>query len=286
VADPYALSPDRAAEPDLGGERDLEWVSYDRDLGIWAGPFLMAGLNTRVVRRSNALQGWAYGRRFRYREVTGFGTSPVAPVQAAALGSALKALAAGLAFQPSRALLGRFLPAPGQGPGEKTRRTGFFRMEIHTRTSAGRGTSATSKPKDENLHPQCRFSFTMSLSQMSGDNERSSVSMKIARPRGLGICRPAVQSAAMTACHRRFLIAGQRPGPSNLRCHRTLKYHCRLNVACDMFYENATFRHRVLAGAPDAPLSPRSVTADLRTGWDIRLRVSGSIPELAGGCAD
>src|ERR1035441_2328562 len=46
--------------------------------------------------------------------------------------------------------------------------------------------------------------------------------MKIARPCGLGICRPAVQSAAITACHRRFLIAGQRPGPSNLRCHRTV----------------------------------------------------------------
>ncbi len=137
AADPYALSPDRAAEPDLGDERDLEWVSYDRDLGIWAGPFLMAGLNTRVVRRSNALQGWAYGRRFRYREITGFRTSPAAPVQAAALGAALKALAAGLAFGPSRALLGRFLPAPGQGPGEKTRRTGFFRIQIHTRTSAG-----------------------------------------------------------------------------------------------------------------------------------------------------
>src|SRR5260370_12209927 len=97
----------------------------------------MAGLNTRVVRRSNALQGWTYGRRFRYREITGFGPSPVARVPAAALASALKALAAGLAFQPSRALLGRFLPAPGQGPGEKTRRTGFFRMQIHTRTSAG-----------------------------------------------------------------------------------------------------------------------------------------------------
>jgi len=36
----------------------------------------MSGLNTRVVRRSNALQDWAYGRRFRYREVTDFGASP------------------------------------------------------------------------------------------------------------------------------------------------------------------------------------------------------------------
>ena len=39
----------------------------------------MAGFNTRVVRRSNALQGWAYGRRFRYREVTGFGAAPLTP---------------------------------------------------------------------------------------------------------------------------------------------------------------------------------------------------------------
>ena len=137
VQDPYALSPDRPAEPDLGGEPDLEWVSYDGDLRMWVGPFAMAGINTRVVRRSNALQGWAYGRRFRYREVTGFGTGPGAPVLGAAAAAALKALAAGLAFGPSQAMLGKLLPAPGEGPSEKTRRTGLFRMEIHTRTSAG-----------------------------------------------------------------------------------------------------------------------------------------------------
>jgi short subunit dehydrogenase-like uncharacterized protein len=137
VADPYALSPDRAAEPDLGDERDLQWVGYDPDLRIWAGPFVMAGLNTRVVRRSNALQGWAYGRRFRYREVTGFDAGPAGAIRAAALATAVKAGMAGLAFGPSRALLGQLLPAPGQGPGETTRRRGFFRMQIHMRTSAG-----------------------------------------------------------------------------------------------------------------------------------------------------
>jgi short subunit dehydrogenase-like uncharacterized protein len=137
IEDPYTLSPDRAAEPHLGDERDLGRVSYDSDLGRWVGPFLMAGLNTRVVRRSNALQDWAYGRQFRYREVTGFGTSPAAAVPAAAVSTALKAAAAGLAFGPSRTLLGRLLPVLGEGPGEKTRRRGFFRMQIHTRTPAG-----------------------------------------------------------------------------------------------------------------------------------------------------
>jgi short subunit dehydrogenase-like uncharacterized protein len=138
VDDPYALSPDRAAEPDLGDEHDLGWVRYDAGLRMWVGPFAMAGINTRVVRRSNALQGWAYGRRFRYREVTGFGASPAASVTGAAASAALKAVEAGLAFGPSRALLRPLLPSPGQGPGERARRNGFFRLNIHARTSAGK----------------------------------------------------------------------------------------------------------------------------------------------------
>ncbi len=104
---------------------------------MWVGPFPMAGINTRVVRRSNALQGWAYGRRFRYREVTAFGAGPAAPVLGAAVSAGLKALMAGLAFGPSGTLLGQLLPAPGEGPSEHTRRNGYFRLQIHTRTSAG-----------------------------------------------------------------------------------------------------------------------------------------------------
>ena len=138
AADPYALSPQRSAEPDLGRERDLTRVRYDASLGRWTGPFIMASFNTRVVRRSNALQDWAYGRRFRYQEVTGFGAGRAGAVQAGVVTGGLGALAAGLAFAPSRSLLGRVLPGPGEGPSEKTRRNGYFRMEIHTRTSAGR----------------------------------------------------------------------------------------------------------------------------------------------------
>jgi short subunit dehydrogenase-like uncharacterized protein len=82
VDDPYALSPDRAAEPKMSDESDLTWVRHDDDLDVWVGPFIMAGINTRVVRRSNALQGWAYGRRFRYREITHFGAGAAGAVKA------------------------------------------------------------------------------------------------------------------------------------------------------------------------------------------------------------
>ena len=137
VNDPYALSPDRDAEPDLGRQRDVGGPVHDDELGLWLGPFVMAMVNTRVVRRSNALQDWAYGRRFRYRETTATGAGPTGRVKALGLTGGLGALVAGLSFPPTRKLLDRVLPSPGEGPGEEARRNGFFTIDVHTRTSTG-----------------------------------------------------------------------------------------------------------------------------------------------------
>ncbi len=137
VADPYALSPDRSAEPDLGPEGDAVGPRYEPALGRWTAPFVMAGFNTRIVRRSNALSGWSYGRRFRYREVMGVGRSPVAPVLAAATAVGTAALAAGLLVPPSRFVLDRVLPKPGDGPGERARKSGHFTFEVTAGTTSG-----------------------------------------------------------------------------------------------------------------------------------------------------
>ena len=134
LADPYALSPDRAAEPELGNEADLRGAEYSEELGTWFGPFVMAGVNTRVVRRSNALRDWAYGRRFRYREVMAFGSGLMGRAKALGVGGGMGALALGLALPPSRFALDRVLPGPGAGPKEELVRRGFFEIEIHART--------------------------------------------------------------------------------------------------------------------------------------------------------
>jgi short subunit dehydrogenase-like uncharacterized protein len=138
VEDPYSLSPDREAEPDLGDEADLRVPVHDDAVGAWLAPFVMATINTRVVRRSNALQGWAYGRRFRYREAMRGGAGPLGAAKAAAVASGTGAAFAALSFGPSRALLDRVLPSPGEGPSEDARRNGFYRIEVHARTSSGR----------------------------------------------------------------------------------------------------------------------------------------------------
>ena len=56
----------------------------------------------------------------------------------------LGALAGGLAFPPTRRLLDRVLPGPGEGPSEKSRASGYFTMEIH-----GSGRRATVAAKGD-----------------------------------------------------------------------------------------------------------------------------------------
>ena len=137
VRDPYSLSPDRPAEPDLGRQSDVRGPEFDEDLDTWLAPFVMADLNARVVRRSNALQDWRYGRRFRYREATAMGDGATGRVKATALSAGLGAFVAGMSFGPSRKVLDRVLPSPGEGPSEEAREKGFFRFEIHARTASG-----------------------------------------------------------------------------------------------------------------------------------------------------
>ncbi len=141
--DPYSLSPDRAAEPDLGKQRDPMAVFRDADTGDWVGPFVMASFNSRIVRRSNALRGHAYGRRFRYRELSAYGAGTQARVRAtlftAALGLAMKAVA----DPRTRSLFDRVAPSPGEGPGDKARRSGWFSMKVRTTTETGRRYLAT-----------------------------------------------------------------------------------------------------------------------------------------------
>ncbi|MEO5982052.1 MAG: saccharopine dehydrogenase NADP-binding domain-containing protein [Pedococcus sp.] len=143
LLDPYSLSPDRRAEPDLGKQRDPMSVFRDAETGDWVGPFVMASFNSRIVRRSNALRGHAYGRRFRYRELSAYGAGLVARqralVHTAGLGLAMKAMA----DPRTRPVFDRLAPSPGEGPSERARRTGWFSMKVRTTTETGRRYLAT-----------------------------------------------------------------------------------------------------------------------------------------------
>ena len=136
VVDPYALSPDRDAEPDRtdpdysDDEADLSSAVNDPELG-WLGPFVMAQMNTRVVRRSNALLGYPYSPAFRYREAIGFGRGVTARAKATGLGAGMGALGAAMGFGPTRSGIAKVMPKPGEGPSPEDRAAGHFTLEIH-----------------------------------------------------------------------------------------------------------------------------------------------------------
>ncbi len=150
LQDPYTLSTDRGAEPELGPQSDNPWrrgreIAPELD-GIWTGAFAMAAPNSRIVRRSNALLNWSYGRTFRYAEQMSVGSSVVAPV-AAALETAASVATFGLGTRyinkVPRGLLERVLPKPGTGPSERTREKGYYHVETYTTTTTGARYRAT-----------------------------------------------------------------------------------------------------------------------------------------------
>ena len=199
LGDPYALSPDRDAEPELGKEADLRGAEYSEELGTWFGPFVMAPVNTRVVRRSNALQDWAYGRRFRYREVMAFGSGLTGRAKALGVGGGIAALTAGLALPPSRFALDRVLPGPGAGPKEELVREGFFVIEIHARTPAGERWVCRVEAQGDPGYGATRVMLGQSALSLALDGERL--------PERAGVLTPA--TAMGTVLADRLRAAGQ-----------------------------------------------------------------------------
>lgn len=142
AADPYALSPDRAREPATPQPPDVGPVRRSGD-GLWTAPFIMAAANTRIVRRSNALQEWAYGRSLQYGEVMGIARGPAGAVIARAVALGLRVFAVAMALPSTRRVLSRVLPAPGAGPSADTQRKGWFRSQVTARTEDGHRYQAT-----------------------------------------------------------------------------------------------------------------------------------------------
>ncbi len=146
LADPYALTPGFRG-PD---RRDQTGVGFDRDLGMWTAPFVMASVNTRVVRRTNQLLDFPYGREFRYSEAASTGKGPAGLARATAMTAGLGGLMGALTVPPARRLLEkRVLPKPGEGPSKEQRERGFFVIRLVGKGRGGEGREVTLRGRVE-----------------------------------------------------------------------------------------------------------------------------------------
>lgn len=131
VRDPYLLNPDRSAPPPEQRARnaDPSGVRYDPDLGRWATSFVMGSINTRVVRRTQAL----LGSEFDYQEYSSFKKPSTARV-ASVGGRVFESI---LGSGMGRRLLRPLLPKPGDGPSQKVMDGGFFETTFIARAKSG-----------------------------------------------------------------------------------------------------------------------------------------------------
>jgi len=142
---PYCLNP--AGEQRGPDGADLLKPQHDPDFG-WTAPFIMAACNTRIVRRSNAVLGYPYGRDFRYDEAVATGAGPKGFLIASGISAGTGALIASLAVPPLRALSQLVLPKPGEGPTRELRESGFFVYELLGTRGADRIKVRVSADKD------------------------------------------------------------------------------------------------------------------------------------------
>lgn len=122
--DPFLLDPDPAAHTPEERVRNADpaAVRFDAEVGQWVAPFLMGSINTRIVRRTQAL----LGPRFDYQEYSKFGNARTA--RAVLIGG--KVFETMAAWGIGRRIIKGLLPKPGEGPSEKVMDGGFFQCEF------------------------------------------------------------------------------------------------------------------------------------------------------------
>ena len=125
MADPFLLNPEGQHPTPSAAHADPLGPRYDPEFKAWLGPFVMSTTNTRVVRRSAALLGYADG--YAYQEYLRLGRGAVAALTAVGLSAGSFASQAALRLVPVRRLAQRLAPAPGTGPSEASMDGGSFR---------------------------------------------------------------------------------------------------------------------------------------------------------------
>ena len=109
----------------------LKSVRWDNSFNKWTSPFLMSGVNTRVVQRTNAIAEFSYGKNFRYNEVSSFDSGLNGFLKAFNMLMTLFFLQLSLRTNLLIWVLKKTIfPKPGEGPSKHKMKNGFFKMKI------------------------------------------------------------------------------------------------------------------------------------------------------------
>jgi len=136
LANPYSLCPSDHAFSVR--QRSNNRPVFDSDFNTWTALFVMAGINTKIVHRTNALSGNEYGSDFRYDEAMLMKKGFKAPLLSVGITTAIASFMALATVKPTRMILEKFiLPKPGDGPSPEAQKKGFFDLRFMGKTPNG-----------------------------------------------------------------------------------------------------------------------------------------------------
>jgi len=123
--DPFVLNPaESISKEQRAKSSDMIGIKYNKTIKAWTGPFIMAIMNTRVVRRSATLldeRQEGYSLYFTYQEHAFY-----KKLSTTFLVSFMTLLFGFIIKTPLRKIVRPLLPKPGEGPSEETMNNGFF----------------------------------------------------------------------------------------------------------------------------------------------------------------
>ncbi|WP_396623222.1 saccharopine dehydrogenase family protein [Marinobacter sp. W-8] len=136
LANPFSICP-----PEHRSEKrqpSLKSAEFDKNFNAWLAPFVMGAINTRVVHRSNALQGARYGKEFTYDEAIMTGKGTKGRLTAYGMVGALGAFFTASAIKPTRWVVEKLVPKPGEGPSPEDQEKGFYDLRFVGKTTDGK----------------------------------------------------------------------------------------------------------------------------------------------------
>ncbi len=182
---PYSLAPPGDRDGVDPGEQ--RWPRNDRLRSAWTAPSPMAPINERVIRRSNALLGYPWGREFRCTEVVPTGTGIGGAAGATLIAGGIGLFTALMSVDPVRSAIRRFVfPDPGEGPTEEQMENGHFRMRV-----LGRGTATDGPFSVEAVFGADRDPGYGATARMLGESAMCLVREETDSPLDGGVLTPA-----------------------------------------------------------------------------------------------
>ena len=127
---PYSLNPIDKINNSIR-QPVLKSVRWDNSFNKWTSPFLMSGVNTRVVQRTNAIAEFSYGENFRYNELSSFDKGLNGFLKACNMLMTLFFLQFSMGSNTLLWILKKTIfPKPGEGPSKGKMKNGFFKLKI------------------------------------------------------------------------------------------------------------------------------------------------------------